>query len=252
LVATGYGETIDIGSVLQRGFAVVWHNAAGFMLAAAVFVGVPSFLIEYLAAPDTQAMLDDGGFAWAGLMFVLALFYVFGTSLLQVAVVRSSILRLNGRPAEFGRSLGTTLGFVLPVFGLSIVYALGVGLGLVLLVVPGIIVMCMWFVAVPVLVEERAGIMGSLSRSAELTSGSRWQVFALIIILSLLGWVLGLVFGIFPATAVPENTVFIALCNAIAAAVSGVFGAAVGASLYIELRQVREGATTDNLAAIFD
>jgi uncharacterized membrane protein len=177
---------------------------------------------------------------------------VFGTSLLQVAVVRSSILGLNGRPADFGRSLAATIGFVLPVLGLSIVYALGLAFGFLLLVVPGIIVMCMWFVAVPVLVEERAGIMGSLSRSSELTDGFRWHVFGLVVILSLLSWALGALAAILPATAAPGNLLVIALCNAVAAALSGVFGAAVAASLYIELRQVKEGATTDNLVAIFD
>ena len=250
-MATVYGEDVDIGRVMQRGFSVVGGNAAGFVLAAAIFVGLPSFLVEYLATPDPESMLDHGGWP-AALMLAWVLLYVFGDSLLQVAVVRSSVLGRNGRRPEFGRNLATTIGFVLPVLGLSLVYGLCAALGLLLLVVPGIIVMCMWFVAVPVLVEERAGIMKSLARSSELTSGSRWHVFGLMVILSLLSWALGTLGAILPAIAAPGNDLVVALCNAVAAALSGVFGAAVAASLYVELRQVREGATSDNLVAIFD
>jgi hypothetical protein len=251
-MAGAYGGNVDIGRVLGRGFSVIGRNAVGFLLAAAVFAGLPSFLLQYIASPDPQSLLADFEIMTIALIFVLALFNVFGASLLQVAVVRSSILDLNGRPADISGSLAATVGFVLPVFGLSIVYAFGMALGFLLLIVPGIIVMCMWFVAVPVLVEERAGILGSLSRSAELTRGSRWHVFGLIIILSILGGVVGALFGIFPAMAAPESHLIISFFNGVAAAVSGVFGAAMAASLYIELREVKEGATTDSLVAIFD
>jgi MFS family permease len=257
-MATAYHESIDIGRVMQRGFSVIGRNAGGFLLAAVVLAGVPNFLLQYLASPENLltaspgAVTPESPVALVALFLGLMLFTLFGSGLLQAAVVRSTILDLNGRPADIGGSLQTSLSLVLPVLGLTIVSAFGMGLAFLLLIVPGLIVMCMWFVAVPVLVEERLGILASLSRSSELTSGSRWQVFGLIVVLWILGMIVAAVFAFFPVMAAPENYFLIAFFQAVAATVSGVFGAAMAASLYVELREVKEGATPDSLAAIFE
>ncbi|HEX8193069.1 MAG TPA: hypothetical protein VF552_09225 [Allosphingosinicella sp.] len=257
-MATAYGGQIDIGRVIQRGFSVIGRNAGPFLLAAILLTGLPNFLVQYLASPamllssDPSGMRNESALGFVGLFGLVGLFALFGGALLQAAVVRSAILELNGRPVDIGGSLRTSVSLVLPLLGLTIVSAFGIGLAFLLLIVPGLIVMCMWYVAVPVLVEERPGIFASLSRSSELTSGSRWHVFGLLIILWILAGVVGAVFGIFPAMAAPESYLFIALAQAIAATVSAVFSAAMAASLYVELRQVKEGATTDSLAAIFD
>jgi hypothetical protein len=93
---------------------------------------------------------------------------------------------------------------ILKVVGLTIVIGLGVGVGFLLLVIPGIIFTMMWSLAVPVTVLEDRGIMDSISRSAELTQGSRWRIFVvwiMFIVLSfaiafLIEWPIGLAVGL--------------------------------------------------------
>jgi hypothetical protein len=90
---------------------------------------------------------------------------------LQAAIVYGTVTDLSGRRASLGSCVSAALKVLLPLIGLSIVSTLGMMLGLILLVVPGIILALGWSTAVPVKIVERAGVFESLSRSWALTSG---------------------------------------------------------------------------------
>jgi hypothetical protein len=104
---------------------------------------------------------------------------------------------------------------------------------------------------VPALVSERAGVFESLSRSAELTSGSRWRILGLLIIVTILLSMVGGAFGMVALVGTAENPGVLAAATAIAATVTAPVSAVMIASTYLELRNVKEGASTDSLAAIF-
>ena len=69
---------------------------------------------------------------------------------------------------------------------ISILFAIGVGIGFVLIIIPGLILLTIWSVVVPVEVLEHRGILGSFGRSRELVRGNGWNVFGVIVIV----WVL--------------------------------------------------------------
>jgi uncharacterized membrane protein len=56
-------------------------------------------------------------------------------------------------------------------------------IGFVLIIVPGLVLLTIWSVAVPVVVLERPPGLGALGRSRELVRGNGWQVFGVILIL---------------------------------------------------------------------
>lgn len=62
------------------------------------------------------------------------------------------------------------------MLGLSLVSGIGILLGLILLILPGIYLVVRWSAAVPALIGEDAGVFESLSRSAEAVEGRFWQV----------------------------------------------------------------------------
>jgi hypothetical protein len=70
---------------------------------------------------------------------------------------------------------------VLPLLGLSLLVGVGLGLGFLLLVVPGVILWTRWSVAVPALVLEGRGVTGSMRRSWELVGGRGWAVWRLFL-----------------------------------------------------------------------
>src|SRR3712207_1516253 len=76
-------------------------------------------------------------------------------------------------------SVGGLFRSVLPVLpkliGVGLVAGIGIVLGLVLLIVPGLILLTIWAVVSPVVVIEGRGL-DALGRSRELVRGNGWQV----------------------------------------------------------------------------
>jgi hypothetical protein len=68
------------------------------------------------------------------------------------------------------------------MLGLSLVSSIGIVLGLIILIIPGIYLLVRWSAAVPSLIAEEAGVFESLSRSAEAVEGRFWQVFGAILV----------------------------------------------------------------------
>jgi hypothetical protein len=84
---------------------------------------------------------------------------------------------------------------VLPLIGLSLVVGLGVAVGFVLLIVPGIYLMTIWAVAAPSYVIERKGVFAAIGRSRELVKGHGWQVLGVIAVVLVLALIAGVAVG---------------------------------------------------------
>ena len=120
-----------------------------------------------------------------------------------------------------------------------------------LAIIPGFIVYVTLILSVPVLVEERKGIIASMKRSRDLTEGSRGRIFLLVLILFL--GIAGIATAVRMLTAMAGPHLWWAMigARAITAAMNGLLSAAMLSSLYVEVRTVKEGATTESLAVIF-
>lgn len=239
---------IDIGQVVQRGFATIGRHAAPYLGLALLLGGLPTFLM--------YAFLLKGVEAGGSATFLVPSYAVSSIVsmilgyLLQAAIVRSSILDLSGRDPEIGASLVEALQLILPIVGVVILSGILVGIGFMLLIVPGIIVYIMLIVAVPALVEERQGVIASMKRSRALTAGSRGRIFLLLLLFLVVYFIVAAVIGIFIGVTA-TNPIIYALGQALLAALVSLIVAAMLASLYVELRTVKEGATTEGLAEIF-
>jgi hypothetical protein len=69
------------------------------------------------------------------------------------------------------------------LLGATFVYSIGMAIGLLLLVVPGLFVLVRWSVIVPVIVLESAGMLQSFRRSNALVRGRGWTIFVVLLIL---------------------------------------------------------------------
>lgn len=128
-------------------------------------------------------------------------------------------------------------------------------LAFIALVVPGLVLYTMWWVAVPVAVLERPGAVASLRRSAELTKGFRWRIFALFLgfLLAVVGGGV-LIFGIGLSAdlgAVAVDSISIVAGWILSAAFMATQAVLVAVSYY-QLRVVKEGVGIDEIAAVFD
>lgn len=86
-------------------------------------------------------------------------------------------------------SVGDLIRSVEPVFwpltAVSILFAIALGIGFLLLIIPGLILMVIWSVVAPVTVLERPGPFPAFGRSRELVRGNGWNVFGVILLVFL-------------------------------------------------------------------
>jgi glycerophosphoryl diester phosphodiesterase family protein len=107
-----------------------------------------------------------------------------GTCVVQGALVEAVDMereRRDGSIASLFRSAWKRAGALL---GVSLLTGIGVGVGLFLLVVPGLILFTRWSLAVPAVMLEGRSPREAMRRSAELVNGHGWQVFAIFITVS--------------------------------------------------------------------
>lgn len=248
------GGSFDLGRVIQRTFASIRQNWAIFVIAATLLVGVPTLLQTYgqteMAFEPSASSLALTGIGWV--------LWVVGSYMLQGMVVKASFSGLNGKPMTLGAAFEAGARLFLPLLGLAIIVGLGTMLGVILLIVPGIILAVMWSASTGALVVEGRGVFESLQRSRDLTRGYRWPIFGLAVIYMIVSFVIGmLVGGIGMATGggfldgSPNMAINMAT-TAISNILTGVIGGAGAASLYYELRSVKEGVGPEQLASVFD
>ena len=136
------------------------------------------------------------------------------------------------------------------------------GLASVLLVVPGVIVYLMWFVATPVCVVEQLGPFASMGRSRELTKGHRWKLLGLSLLILLPALIVSAIVGAIVLSTMGTGG-FLAMSTAMTgtlgkvvnmawSAVWTAFFAIVIVVTYHDLRVAKEGVDTDQIAAVFE
>ncbi len=156
--------------------------------------------IIYLGAAILAALL-----ALAGTIGLLlgALVEVVAAFLLQATLVKAVQDVRDGRAdLSISETVSAALPSLGPVAAASILAGIAITIGLFLFIVPGLWLITIWAVIVPVIVIERSGVFGSFGRSHELVRGRFWHVFATLalvfIIMIAVDIVLGLVFAFLP------------------------------------------------------
>jgi hypothetical protein len=126
--------------------------------------------------------------------------------------------------------------------GASILAGLGVTVGLILLIVPGLILLTLWALVAPVVVIERPGVIASLGRSRELVRGNGWTVFGVIVVLFLISFIVSAVVSAI-AVAIAGDVAGQLIGNLLANVLIAPLSALAASVMYFQLRGGREGAT---------
>ena len=162
-----------------------------------------------------------------------------------------------GRPYDLGRYVRSSVSAVPVIVILTLISSIVIGLAAVVLILPGLWVYAVFSVMVPAVVIERAGF-GGLARSTELTKGFRWPILGALILVGLCTGVLTFVIGFLTgyigssiAGSVIGTVVMVLGVSALTAVSYGLSGIAV-ALIYARLREIKEGLSVDQIAAVFD
>ena len=128
----------------------------------------------------------------------------------------------------------------------GVLAGLGVVLGLVLLIVPGLVLMTWWVLIIPVVVLERTTAGAAFGRSRELVRGYGWNVFGVIVLtlLVLLAFEIVLAIVLSPLSDWLQSLV----SNVVSGTVTAPFIALVWTLLYFRLRETKSSLGTEQLA----
>lgn len=263
--ATTGGMEFRAGRVMARSFAIMFRNILPFGLIALVLTSPTSV---YLMLAETGDLAWDDGYGVRG-DISMAVIYVADTllgSLIAAALVYGTIQDLRKNRVGAGECLSQGLARMFQVLVIAIlsgavpmVVLLPVMLGwlapqeLLVLVIPGLYVTVLLWVAIPVAVIEGRGF-GSLARSVKLTAGYRWRILS-VLLLTLLTFAgpIALLTAIGTAISVGGwGHVGYLTMEWILSAATSMFMAVTYAVSYHDLRIVKEGVDTNRIAAVFD
>jgi hypothetical protein len=173
---------MEIGGVLSEAWSLYKRFLGRFFITAFIVFAV----LDLLSALADRAAGDSWGAAlfWG---LVAALIGVIGYFWVQAALVETVNDVRDGRA---DRSVGETYSAVRPQLAAAtvagILAAIGIGIGLILLIVPGLYLLTIWSMLIPVIVIERRSAGEAFTRSREVVRGNGWSVFGLVLITFLL------------------------------------------------------------------
>jgi Membrane domain of glycerophosphoryl diester phosphodiesterase len=251
----------SVGGVLTDSFEVLGHNLGTFFTIS-LMAEIPNILFVLLSAVTHSFATGLHIPFWASILFgifillVKTLVVLAFSCVAQAALVIATISYLNGKRLALRVCLAESYRSIAPVIAVTMLAALGIGCGFLLLVVPGIILMLGWIVAVPVCVLERKAALDAFRRSWELTKTHRWAILGALAIVVVSGWFLliitisvsGAIGSASPEAALPTLSIMLLIPQTI---IFALVSAMVGV-IYYEIFFIKEGRAPDVQASVAD
>jgi hypothetical protein len=247
---------LDVGGVLGQTFSVWGRNLVPFCLTGLIVQSPVLLGLMGMGLAGGKMPLAQGALGLVSNILGLIL----------IGAVTFGVFRaLSGEGATLGEIVRLGFSRLGTVWGTAILTGLAVGLGICALIIPGLILMARFWVSVPVAVIEEPGATAAMGRSAELTEGNRWKVFAVAVVLGAIQFGFTMACGIVlalldtpAAGAAPESARAQAMLSPWLQALQDVLilpivalNAVGPAVAYYDLRVGKEGADVEDLVKVF-
>ena len=255
-------RTFQVGDVLRTAIAVYGQNLRTLVVLALV-THLPLFVLIALhpmpdppAIPPPESAEDGRAFLsvllpqwrvhYASMIWYSAVDSFCGVWI-QGSVVYVVVRALRSSPPTLAQASWQSWLTIPRVVVVAVLSGLAVAAGMLLLIVPGIIVALMLWVAIPVaVVERRYG--SALRRSHELTLGHKVPILGIAILLGVFGFACVMVLSAIVSDLAPRFGPF---TDALVTAAATSFSAVVTAVCYHDLRVLKAGADTA-VAKVFE
>lgn len=214
---------LDVGGTLSQIFST-YGEQAGVLL--------PVAFVIYLVVSVVEAILYGN--------FLLSVTLGAAVTVIAATLYQGIVVSLV-KDVQDGRRdysvqdlLDQAWPVVLPLIGVAVLAGIAIGIGFLLLIVPGLILMTIWSVVAPVIVVERSGVFDSFGRSRALVKGNGWQVFGVIIVVYLIATIAALVLGAI-ANGISGGFVIRLLFSLVASTLTAPIGALAASTIYFRL-----------------
>jgi len=161
--------------VLTEAWALYRRFAGHFLLISFVIYVITAIIVALLSLAGVVGAI-------LGAVVSLAATYVLQASLIKaVQDVRDGRVDL-----DLSQTVQAALPFLLPVIGASLLAAIGITIGLVLLIVPGLVLLTFWSLIVPFIVLAGSGVFEAFGNSWRTVRGYAWRVFGTYVLVFLI------------------------------------------------------------------
>ncbi|MGZ6978029.1 MAG: hypothetical protein ACXVJW_07975, partial [Acidimicrobiia bacterium] len=250
---------LGVGEIIDAAFKI-YRARFGAMVRAVAVVVIPVQLINVivvLSLPTTTTTTTSrsgftttssasGGTAIAALL-VLQIVTILSSLLATAACLKIVSDAYLGTVTTWRESLKFGMTKFPSLLWIGTLSILGVGLGLVFCIVPGVWLYVAWCIAVPAMLVEGARGTNALTRSFNLVRNRWWPTFGALLIAALITGVVGFALGILTVPLLLSGASYTttqtvgAIARGAASVVTTPFSAAVTALIYFELRVRKEG-----------
>lgn len=252
----------SIGNALSRSFSIWLKNIVPFTVLAAL-VYAPVILYTAYAVSDLSPDNVQSRFAsWVLVLFASGLILDIIASAVVIygviqhirgekaGIIDCLLVGLKRLPSVLGA--GLTAGSL--VFISAALIVAGYPLAGYLFLIPGLVVFIVFYVAVPVAVVERKGLIESLQRGKHLTDNYKVSIFGILFLLGILERLLTEVIDQVVMSGSPDiASIQIFLFSVLGLTIIlGALGAVVTAVVYQDLRSLKDGIGPDDLANVFE
>lgn len=249
----------DLGELLGATFRVTMQHIVPLFVLS-VIVNLPNLGWQLLGAAIAPAESDVDVLrrvvAGVGLFLTSIIVPVVGGAVATMIVAQS----FTGDRTSLGTAIQVAMRRFLPLLLFSFAFALVFGLGLILLIIPGVYLALRYFVSSPALVLEGLTVGQAFGRSAGLTKGRILALagFAIVVYLVIMVPTFVAAFvSVLVETArtgeVPETDSFMMLAvQWVGSVVGGTLWPVVPVVAYFDLRTRKEAFDVDQLASLVD
>lgn len=239
-------DTQSIGQVLDHGvklFILGFKDVIGLSFLANLLFLLPNLLLSNTGADVSTAHLVTGIIAFAiclpiGLIIFLSIVH----RLWGIA---------HNDTQQISVSLKNSLSCIIAVIVASILYIMIIGLGFVLLIIPGVILSLSLFFYSYCILLEGDGIVESLKHSRQLVKNNWWRTAMIMTVASLILGGLYVLFGVVLSFTVLQDfegfingevdTLWIDIGSSLIGAVSGPLFTSISVMLFYDLKMRNEG-----------
>lgn len=182
----GGKRDIEIGRILNEAFRIYGDNLAPLLGSAAVI---------FLIAGAIRGLLFDSGGIILGL---LAAIITVAAQFLYVGFVVKLVedVRDGRRDFSVGELFSDAAGKILPLVLVAIIAGIIIGVGFLLLIIPGLFLLTYLFVVAPAVVVEDENAFSAMGRSWNLVKGQGLSVFGVIVVTVLIVIGVSIVFSL--------------------------------------------------------
>jgi len=186
---------MSLGELLDRSFFLYRKHFTLFVgiIALPHLVFLAFQLIGVAIRPHATTAFTAMGGVW--LLVTLVVYFGVAAASQGATIVAVSKVHL-GNESSISEGFAGIKGRILYLGLIKIGIMIAVGVGVILLIVPGIILALMWALAFPVEVLEDKGLRDATSRSSELTKGSRGRIFMIYFLFIVLFYIVVLLWEV--------------------------------------------------------